>query len=359
MAISHDAVTLGTAYTTTGTQTTSHVANASAYAALVFVVQQSSVADQISGITYGGTAMTRLSFETNGTESGAVYTYFLDAVSGGTQNVAMTTTGTAEKQLMVATMLKTASPASVVPIIGTGTSTSATDPTWNITGLNTADTYVAYEAIHSGLQAMTTTPNASWTLVGSTDAGTQGRGFARLTSATSGVSSITSGWLAGTADDFVGVSVALYEEIDQTAVAVGIAGTGGVGTPSANAKQTGASAGGIASTSVVGTPAGGFAGIANAVPIASTSAVGTPSGNTRTQGNATGIATGHVMGTPVSSARITANAAGAIDTDYEFGLAPSAATTATLVSTGVATASAVGTPGVIQPEEIWGFLPMG
>jgi hypothetical protein len=358
MAISHDAVTLGTAYTTTGTQTTSHVANASAYAALVFVVQQSSVADQISGITYGGTAMTRIDFETNGTESGAVYTYFLNAVSGGTQNVAMTTTGTAEKQLMVATMLKTASPASIVPTVGIGSSTSATDPTWSITGLNTANTYVAYEAIHSGLQTMTNTPNASWTLIGSTDAGTQGRGFARLTSATSGVSSITSGWIAG-ADDFVGVSVALYEEINQTAVVVGIADSGGLGTPLANAIQTGAGAGGISSAGAVGTPAGGFSGIANVVPIASSSAVGTPSSNTRTQGNATGIATGQGIGTPVSSAPITAAGAGDIASDYEFGLSPSVFTTATLVTVGAATASAVGTPGAIQPEEVWGFLPMG
>jgi hypothetical protein len=359
MAISHDAVTLGTAYTTTGTQTTSHAANASAYSALVFVVQQSSVADQISGITYGGTAMTRLSFETNGNESGAIYTYFLNGISGGTQNVAMTTTGTAEKQLMVATMLISTSPAAVFYTVGSGTSTSSADPTWSITGLNTADTYVAYEAIHSGLQTMTTTPNASWTLIGSTDAGTQGRGFARLTSAVSGVSSITSGWLSGTADDFVGVSIALYEEIDQTAVPTGIADTGGVGTPVANAIQTGASAGGIASTSAVGTPAGGFAGIANVVGVASTSAVGTPSSNTRTQGNVTGIATGHVMGIPVSSAPARGASAGAIETDYEFGISPSVFTTATLVATGTATASAVGTPGVIQPEEIWGFLPMG
>lgn len=358
MAISHDAVTTATAYTTTGTQTTSHVANASAYAALVLIVQQSSVADQVSGVTYGGTAMTRLVFDTNGTESGAIYVYFLNAVSGGTQNVAMTTTGTAEKQLVVATMTKTASPASIAYVVGSGTSTSSADPSWSITGLNTALTYVAYEAIHSGLQTMTTTPHASWTLISSTDAGTQGRGFARLTSATSGVSSIASGWLSGTADDFIGVSVALYEELNQTMSVPAIDASGGVGTPSANAIQTGASAGGIASASALGTPAGGFSGIANVVPISSAGAQGTPSANTRTQGNVTGIATSSAVGTPTGNTRIQGNAVG-IDTDYEFGLSPASTANATPRPVGIATASAVGTPGSIQPEEIWGFLPMG
>lgn len=358
MAISHDAVTTATAYTLTGTQTTSHVANASAYAALVLIVQQSSVADQVSGVTYGGTSMQRLVFDTNGTESGAIYIYFLDAISGGTQNVAMTTTGTAEKQLVVATVTKTASPASIGYVVGSGTSTSAADPTWSIAGLNTALTYVAYEAIHSGLQTMTNTPHASWTLITSTDAGTQGRGFARLTSAATGVSSIASGWLASTADDFIGYSVALYEELNQTANATGIADTGAVGTPSANAIQTGASAGGIASASAVGTPAGGFSGIANAVPIPSAGAQGTPSANTRVTATATGIATSSAVGTPTGNTRIQGNAV-AIDTDYEFGLPPASTANATLVTVGAATASAVGTPGAIQPEEVWGFLPMG
>lgn len=359
MAISHDAVTAGAAYTATGTQTTSHVANASAYAALVLIVQQSSVADQVSDVTYGGASMQRLVFDTNGTESGAIYIYFLNAISGGTQNVAMTTTGTAEKQLVVATVTKTASPASIGYVVGSGTSTSIADPSWSITGLNTALTYVAYEAIHSGLQTMTATPHASWTLISSTDAGTQGRGFARLTSAATGVSSIASGWLASTADDFVGYSVALYEELNQTANVPTLGDTGGIGTPSANAIQTGASAGGIASSAALGTPAGGYSGIANVVPIASTGAQGTPSANTVVTGAATGIAGTGAVGTPVGAAPITAAGAGAIDTDYVFGLSPSATTTATLVTVGAATASAMGTPGAIQPEEVWGFLPMG
>lgn len=73
--------------------------------AVVFVIQNASATDSISGVTYGGVAMTRvptngLAVDTAG-EPGAVYVYFLDSdtIPQDTQTVAVTvSTGTTAKQ---------------------------------------------------------------------------------------------------------------------------------------------------------------------------------------------------------------------------------------------------------------------
>lgn len=212
MPISHDNATAGTAYVLTGTQTVSHIGGASAKAACVLISQNGSVADQVTSVTYAGTPMLRVGFQTEATEAGAVYLYWLDSIVSGTQNVAMTTSGSIDKQMVIATMnigLST----NFVYLGGTGTGTSASiaNPSWTIT-VPTGNAYMAYEVIHSGLQTMTNTPASGWTLISSTDLGSQGRGSARLTAVTStATTSITSGWTAATSDDYVGLSAAFYE----------------------------------------------------------------------------------------------------------------------------------------------------
>lgn len=207
MAIAHDAQTVATAYTSTGTQTTSHAAGASASAAVVLIDQNASTGDQVSGVTYDGVAMTRVASQTEATEAGRVYVYWITGIPGGTKNVAMTTTGSADKQLVVATMTVGAGKTASVAGTGTGTSAGSSNPAWNtVTAASLAT--VLYEVIHSGLDTMTNTPAASWTLISSTDLGTQGRGFARRTGAGG---TITSGWTAATSDDWVGSSIAFQE----------------------------------------------------------------------------------------------------------------------------------------------------
>ena len=210
MTIAHDVTTAGVAYAAIGTQTISHVASASARGACVLIEQAGTTADEVSSVTYGGAVMTRLRFDTEATEAGAVYEYWLDGVAGGTQNVAMTTIAATNKQLVVSTM--TVSSGSSVAVAGhnTGTSASVINPAWSITGLTAATVLTAFEVIHSGLQTMTTTPGGSWTLISSTDLGAVGRGFARQQVASSGTS-LVCGWTAATADDFVGASVAFKE----------------------------------------------------------------------------------------------------------------------------------------------------
>ena len=216
MTIAHDTATVATAYTSTGTQTTSHAGSASTKAVVVLIDQNGSTADQVSGVTYGGTAMKRLDTNSESTEAGRVYTYYLINPPTGTQDVAMTTTGTANKQLVCATMTgsayKTIKLAGGTPWAFTGTSASTSNPSWNITGLTAGVKLVAYEVIHSGLQTMTTTPATGWTLISSTDLGSQGRGFAYQSVGNQSGTTLACGWIAATADDYVGNSVAFYED---------------------------------------------------------------------------------------------------------------------------------------------------
>src|SRR5690349_21415106 len=149
MAIARIAETVGTAYSSTGSQTTSHAGGASARAAVVLIHQDASATDQVSGVTYGGVAMTRIRSDSESTEAGRVYIYFLDGVATGTQNVIMTTTSTSTKQLVVGTV----SASDIVYVAGhnSGTSASVANPSWSITGLTSGTKLEAYEVIHSGL----------------------------------------------------------------------------------------------------------------------------------------------------------------------------------------------------------------
>jgi hypothetical protein len=175
MAISHDVTTVAAAdYSATGTQTTSHAAGASVKGAVVLIHQNASTADQVSGVTYGGAAMTRLRFNTESTEAGAVYIYWLSGIATGTQNVAMTTTGTAVKRLTVSTM-NTGTANGIYPTgNNSATSSSGANPTVTITGLTSTETHLGFLVVHSGLTTMTTTPGAGWTSIHNADLGSQG-----------------------------------------------------------------------------------------------------------------------------------------------------------------------------------------
>jgi hypothetical protein len=131
-------------------------------------------------------------------------------VVAGSQPVAMTTSGAASKQLVCAEMTSTAGTTIAVAGVGSGTSASAANPSWTISGLPPGVALEAFEVIHSGLQTMTMTPAASWVLITAADLVSQGRGFAQQ-SVPSASTTLTCGWTAATPDDFVGASVAFYQ----------------------------------------------------------------------------------------------------------------------------------------------------
>lgn len=375
MAISHDVTTLAAAdYSVIGTQNTSHTAGASARAAVVLVHQNASTADQISDITYNGVAMTRLRFDTEATEAGANYIYWLDGITGqgGAVTVAMTTTGTAVKRLAVSTMSTASNIKVSVGAHNSATSASGANPTVTLTGLLAAETYYSYLVVHSGLTTMTTTPGTGWTNIHNIDLGAQGRGMARRTAVDTGITSLAATWTAATADDYVISAVAFYEDDLQTLTATAIADSGGIGDPVLSTGPVTLTATGIADEGGVGTPVANVIQNLNAAGgIASPSALGTPVLNAIQNLSVSGIASGEAVGTPVANVIQNLNAAGGIagaeavgtpvvqysNVSTAVGIPSSSAigtpvvsATATMTVAGIATSSAVGTPvaNVIQ-----------
>jgi hypothetical protein len=214
VTIAHDSEILGAANTATPYDTAITPANTPA-AVCVIIEQNAAVTDSVTSVSYGisagAVALTRRRFDTESTEAGAVYIYWgAGTFPSGTQTVRIVRTGTISMRAAVSTMTTAAGMTAAVDSDQTGTSASVANPSWTHTSAH--DNVVAYLGIHSGLNTMTSTPATNWTLApspGFEDVGTQGRGWARRVLSTAGA--LGPGWLAATADDFVGSSVAFYE----------------------------------------------------------------------------------------------------------------------------------------------------
>lgn len=212
MAIAFDARTVAANYSSTGTQTTSHAGSASARAAIVLIEQNGNANDEVSAVTYGGVDMVEIRTDSEATEAGRVYIWFLDNIATGTQNVAMTTTASTTKTLVVATMTTASGTGAVVYSHNSATSASASNPTVTLSGLVNGVSYLFFGVIHSGLQAMTTTPGAPFnaTAMAAVDRGSQGYGMAQGVATASGTTQ-NCVWTAATADDYVWSAVAVAE----------------------------------------------------------------------------------------------------------------------------------------------------
>lgn len=225
MAIAHQSATLGAVSTTAGNYDTSVTPGATINGVCVVMTQNAATTDLVTSATYGtgagsvtlARAASPYGFATENTEPGGVYIYWAGdsaVFPTGTQTVRIARTGTTNLRAAIYTMTCAAGQVVTLDSGGTGTSTSAANPSWTHASL--VDNVMAYLAIHSGLNAMTNTPATGWTLdptqaTADLDLGTQGRGFARLTSATNTAGSLGAGWTAATADDFVGCSIAFWE----------------------------------------------------------------------------------------------------------------------------------------------------
>lgn len=213
MAIAHDSEILGAANAAAGNYDTAFTPTNTPNGVCVIIVGNS-VTDLVTSVSYGistgAVQLTRRRMNTESTEAGAVYIYWANGTfPAGTQTVRIVRTGTTSLRAAISTMTCAADSQILVDSDATGLSASAANPSWNQTVV--AANVVAYEGIHSGLTSMTSTPATGWTLAptpGFEDYGAQGRGWARRAAA-AGV--LACGWIAGTADDFVGSSIAFYE----------------------------------------------------------------------------------------------------------------------------------------------------
>jgi hypothetical protein len=211
MTIAHDSEILGATNATAGAYTTAITPTNPPAGVCVVVVQIGVVTDLITSVTYGGFSLVRRRFDTEATEAGAVYIYWGAATfPSGAQNVVVNRTGTTSIRAAISTMTVAAGQTVAVDIDASGSSAGVANPSWTIT--TTATTTACYLGIHSGLTTMTNTPATNWTLAptpGFEDFGAQGRGWARRLMTSAG--SAAPGWIAATADDFVGSSIAFKE----------------------------------------------------------------------------------------------------------------------------------------------------
>jgi hypothetical protein len=215
VTIAHDSEILGAANTAAGNYDTPITPANTPNGVCVIICNESSASDVITSVSYGISAgavlLTRRRFNTESTEPGGVCIYWAaGTLPAGTQTVRITRTGTDNIRAAVSTMTVAAGMTVAVDSDSTGTSTSVANPSWSHASVH--DNVVAYLGIHSGLNAMTSTPAVNWTLApspGFEDTGTQGRGWARRTLATAGA--LAPGWTAATADDFIGASIAFCE----------------------------------------------------------------------------------------------------------------------------------------------------
>jgi hypothetical protein len=213
VAIAHQTEVLGAANTTAGNYDTAVTPAAAPDGVCVILVQGGAVTDLVTSVAYGvaggAVTLTRRRFDTEATEAGGVYIYWGTGLPTGTQTVRVARTGTTNLRAVIWTMTVAAGQSVLIDADNVGTSASVANPGWTLNTTPATNT-VCYEGIHSGLQTMTATPAAGWTLSTSDDIGTTGRGWARRT-ATGGA--VASGWVASTAEDFVGSSVAFKEAL--------------------------------------------------------------------------------------------------------------------------------------------------
>lgn len=218
MAIAHDSEILGAANSAAGNYDTSITPTNTPNGVCVFIVDSSSASDVVTSVVYGTGAgaitLSRFAFQTETTEPGGVFGYWAgggNVFPSGAQTIRIARTGTDNLRAAISTMTVAAGQQVAIDLaFATGTSASASNPSWTHT--SSVNNVVAYLAIHSGLNAMTNTPATNWTLAptpGFEDVGNFGRGWARRTLATAGA--LAPGWTAGTADDYVGVSIAFKE----------------------------------------------------------------------------------------------------------------------------------------------------
>lgn len=226
MSIAHDSEVQGAASTTAGAYTTAITPTNPPAGVCVVIVQGGLATDLVTSVTYGGVVLTRRRFDIETTEPGAVYIYWgAGSLPTGAQNAVVNRTGTTNVRAVISTMTVAAGKTVAVDTDSAGTSTAATNPSW---AMSAAGPAACYLGIHSGLQTMTTTPAAGWTLQGTADdIGNTGRGWARQF--VSGAGATSPGWTAATSEDFVGSSVA-FKEVPLAVVVAGPVFPARVGT---------------------------------------------------------------------------------------------------------------------------------
>ena len=175
MAVAFDAVAIPSAALYTATFSWTHTPVGTPKGVAVIIVQEKAT-DQVSGVTYGGVAMTRVRSDVRTvTEAGRVYIYFLgSSIPTGAQTVQVTLTGTEDTNAVSLTVTATGDTA-VDTSAGADLGVTA-DPSLSIVPTVQAEIFYG---IFSGLAAPVTTVQTGSTHVAGKDYGTDSAMWAR------------------------------------------------------------------------------------------------------------------------------------------------------------------------------------
>lgn len=293
---------------------------------VVRIVQDVSTTDAVTGVTYGGVAMTRLpgadGFRTLGTgETGAVYLYFLGStIPTGSQTVAATLSGPATVSRAYICSTVTAAGDTEVDVSNSAAPGLTSNPSLTVNTTSGRGT-VIYYALFSGLGSVITTAESGSTHEDGVDFGLQTALFARK--AHSG-GSTTIGYTASS-DDVCHAAIAIGEVLITTVEPTSVGSAEAVPSPTI-AKSNTVAPSGVTPGEAVGTPT-----IMVGDPVIAPGSVGS--------GEAVGqpTVTGHGYVGPAS-----------IDSEEEFGsltvLSPRK-----IIPVGIESADQPGTPAVNQP----------
>jgi hypothetical protein len=179
---------------------------------LVLIQQEVTAADQVSGVTYGGVAMTEVALSplilATSTEPGVLYGYFLgSSIPTGAQTVVVTVTGSAEKH--AACYSVTAGGDTAIDDTSVLDGAAVTDPSVTLQTTAGRTTFIA-AALFSGQNAITSvTPGTDYTDVLEYDFGNQSGSWVRRTANGTG-GNITVSWTAAS-EDAGALAVAIRE----------------------------------------------------------------------------------------------------------------------------------------------------
>jgi hypothetical protein len=206
VAIAHDATSGSAALIATATTTTWTHTPVGTPKGVVVLIPQGLSTDQVSGVTYGGVALTRIRFAArSAAEACAVYTYFLGQnIPTGPQTVAVTTTGTNPMWPQAATL--TADSAITAVDVENGLDAGIiANPSLALSPTAEATLYYVNA---SGLNAPVSTPESGTTQLAARDLGTISGHIG--TKEVAGAGATTIGWTSAS-DDVCHAGLAVKE----------------------------------------------------------------------------------------------------------------------------------------------------
>lgn len=214
MAVAHDTSTRFPATdndggdTTTGDRTFSHAGSASAKGAVV-VLSAAGTASTVTGVLYGGRAMTLVVAANDTVEPGSVDIYFLDDLSGitGTQTVTLQGCTATAKYAVCSTVTAGTAQTRMVGY-GKVETTTSTNPTVTF---DLATGGMVYGGVHGGAAAPTSyAAGTDETIQFGADYGTKSARTERSTAVAS-AGAYTYNFVFGTSDDWCIAAVAIVE----------------------------------------------------------------------------------------------------------------------------------------------------